>query len=91
MIDDVCDLYKSILQGGERYQQKLRDDIQVRVAELSLEVSRRAIQQSKEVSLLTKLAFVFIPVTFTKGIFGMNVEPFGGEAKGAILDDHTLY
>lgn len=73
-------MYVSALQAGSRHEQRMRDTIQVDVAALSLDESRAAIQQSREISMLTRLAFVFIPLTFTTGVFGMNVKPFGGEA-----------
>lgn len=54
----------------------MRERIQVRVAALSLEESRKGIQQAVSVGRLTQLAFIFIPFTFTTGIFGMNIESF---------------
>lgn len=41
---------------------------------LAIEESRRAIEQAEVVRRLTSLAFFFIPLTFTTGIFGMNVK-----------------
>ena len=77
---DLRSRYTSVLEAGNRHEQMMRDAIQVDVATLSLEESRRAIQQSKEISMLTRLAFIFIPLTFTTGVFGMNIKPFEGGA-----------
>ena len=52
----------------------MRERIQVHVAALSLEESRKGIQQASSVARLTQLAFIFIPLTFTTGVSGMNVE-----------------
>ncbi|RPA85545.1 hypothetical protein BJ508DRAFT_411948 [Ascobolus immersus RN42] len=41
---------------------------------LAIQESRRAMEQAEVVRRLTSLAFVFIPLTFTTGIFGMNVQ-----------------
>jgi len=39
----------------------------------SLEASQRSIQESYHINRLTKLAFIFIPMSFTASVFGMNV------------------
>lgn len=39
-----------------------------------LEESQRAIQQTKQVTKLTLVAFVCLPFTFTAGFFGMNLK-----------------
>ncbi|KAL1839374.1 hypothetical protein VTJ49DRAFT_1609 [Mycothermus thermophilus] len=51
----------------ERAQQSLRSD-------LSLVESKRGILEAESVSRLTKLAFVFIPLTFAAGLFSMQVQ-----------------
>lgn len=40
-----------------------------------LEESKRGIEQAEEVTNLTRLAFVFIPLSFTASFFGMNLDP----------------
>lgn len=37
--------------------------------------SSKAIDQSREVAKLTRLAFIFVPLSFTSSLFGMNLEP----------------
>lgn len=54
--------------------------LQLQASLLSIEESRKGIEQSKQVGRLTQLAFVFIPLTFVTGVFGMNITPFGGTA-----------
>ncbi|KXT00873.1 hypothetical protein AC578_979 [Pseudocercospora eumusae] len=39
--------------------------------------SKRAIAQAKGVERLTRLAFVFVPMSFTASFFGMNFKQFG--------------
>ena len=59
---------------------RISQQMQLRASLLSIEESKRGIQQSKQVGRLTQLAFVFIPLTFVTGVFGMNITQFGGEA-----------
>ncbi|KAI1500560.1 hypothetical protein F5X99DRAFT_429367 [Biscogniauxia marginata] len=42
-----------------------------------LAASERAIAQAEEVSNLTRLATIFLPLTFAAGIFGMNITEWG--------------
>ena len=58
----------------------ISQQMQLRASLLSIEESTRGIEQSKQVGRLTQLAFVFIPLTFVTGVFGMNITQFGGEA-----------
>lgn len=46
------------------------------MATMSILESQKAIAQAEEVTKLTQLAFVFIPLTFVAGIFGMNLEVY---------------
>ena len=39
--------------------------------------SEKAIQQNKELAKLTRLAFFFIPLSFTASFLGMNIQQFG--------------
>lgn len=43
------------------------------IGTMSILESAKAIDQAEEVTKLTQLAFVFIPLTFVAGIFGMNL------------------
>ena len=52
----------------------------LRASFLSITESKRGIEEAHAVMRLTQLAFVFLPLTFVTGIFGMNIEPFGGDA-----------
>lgn len=40
--------------------------------------ANKNLEQAKEVAKLTKLAFVYIPLSFTATFFGMNVSPING-------------
>lgn len=65
---------RDVVSDSCRLEMEMRERIQVYVAAMSLLESRRGIQQTSSVVRLTQLAFIFIPLTFTTGVFGMNVE-----------------
>lgn len=69
-----------LLGKASRLEKRIREQVQIRASAVSIEESRRAINQSQSVGRLTQLAFVFLPLTFTTGVFGMNITPSGGEA-----------
>lgn len=50
--------------------------IQVEMSALSIRESKKGLQQSERLGSLTRLAFVFIPLTFVTSLFGMNVTAF---------------
>jgi Mg2+ and Co2+ transporter CorA len=66
-----------VLERAMHVEQQIRDRAQMRVAALSLEESRKAIGQCKSLGRLTQLAFLFLPLTFATGVFGMNITPLG--------------
>lgn len=48
----------------------------IEVSERAMEVTERAERQAHAIGRLTQLAFVFLPLTFVTGVFGMNIKPF---------------
>ena len=46
----------------------------------SIEESKRGIDEAHTVGRLTQLAFIFLPLTFVTGVFGMNITAFAGGA-----------
>lgn len=51
----------------------LRSLMQTEVGLMSIQDSQRSIEEAIAVRNLTKLAFIFIPLTFATSVFGMNV------------------
>src|SRR5690606_21321980 len=45
--------------------------------DLNLKEARKSIQLADNVKIVTQLAFVFLPLTFSSAIFGMNVKELG--------------
>ncbi|KAJ5414879.1 hypothetical protein N7509_000213 [Penicillium cosmopolitanum] len=50
--------------------------IQIIMSTISIQESKKGLEQAERVGLLTLLAFVFIPLTFISSLFGMNVTAF---------------
>jgi hypothetical protein len=48
---------------------------------MAIEESRKAIAQTEQVRRLTNLAFIFLPLTLTTSIFGMNVYELGPDSR----------
>jgi CorA-like Mg2+ transporter protein len=52
----------------------------LRASNLSIMETRRGLKESHAIGRLTQLAFIFLPLTFITGVFGMNVKPFSDGA-----------
>ncbi len=74
--------YATAIDAGERQLAFLNSTMSFRAVMASLEESRRAIEQNDKVKRLTRLAFVFISLSFVTGVFGMNLKTLGtGQAE----------
>jgi Mg2+ and Co2+ transporter CorA len=51
--------------------------LQRQVSILNLEESRKSIRLADNVNVVTQLAFVFLPLTFSSSLFGMNITELG--------------
>jgi len=56
----------------------LMETFQLLMSFLSVQDSQISIQQSRRGTLITVLAFVYVPLSFVTGIFGMNVKQING-------------
>lgn len=60
-----------------KHKDHFEKHMQSQIATFSLAESRKSIEMTDSVKLLTQLAFIFIPLTFSATIFGINVREFG--------------
>lgn len=66
--------YIHLLNRAEMLHRRCNDSITILMSSMAIEESRQAIEQAKQVSRLTFLAFIFVPLSFTTSFFGMNVQ-----------------
>ncbi|GIK07107.1 hypothetical protein Aspvir_002762 [Aspergillus viridinutans] len=76
IIRNVADLFREIDQMLTR----LRHASSSLTSNMGLLDSRRSIDEAHAVTRLTELAFLFIPLSFSASIFGMQIEPFKDSA-----------
>ena len=68
--------FQHLLMRAERMSSQCQSQTTLLMNQAMIAESSKAIKQAKEVTKLTRLAFVFIPLGFTASICGMNLRPF---------------
>ena len=68
--------YDSLLARCTRLASRCEVSSRILVGAMQLLEAKKGIDQAKQVHNLTRLAFIFIPLTFVSGVFGMNVSTF---------------
>jgi Mg2+ and Co2+ transporter CorA len=68
--------YKGLLKRAETLSNTCKTRLQILMSRAGIVESNKAIEQAKVVTKLTRLAFVFIPLSFVSSFFGMNLTPF---------------
>ncbi|KAK7976662.1 hypothetical protein PG989_015125 [Apiospora arundinis] len=63
---------------GDRIEKFLMDTFQLLVSSVNVLDSEKTFQQARSGQKLTQLAFVYIPLSFVTGIFGMNIQEING-------------
>ncbi|EME81310.1 uncharacterized protein MYCFIDRAFT_72164 [Pseudocercospora fijiensis CIRAD86] len=66
--------YKSLLRRTERIAARCESGLHNTMSSLSIAESKKGIEQAGRVAQLTRLAFVFVPLSFTTSFFGMNFQ-----------------
>ena len=67
-----------LLQKGRDLEQHVRDAIQVNIGNLSLQESRKSIQQADSIGRISFLGFIFLPLLLVMSFFGMNIRQITG-------------
>lgn len=65
--------FETLQEKIKRIETDINSSFTAIMSTMSIVESQRAITQAEDVSKLTKLAFFFIPLTLSAGIFGMNI------------------
>jgi len=69
---------RSVRREAESVEKMLMDTFQLLTSSLSAKDSQTGILLSRRVTLVTWLAFFYVPLSFVTGIFGMNVREING-------------
>ena len=72
--------YEHLLSQAERLSTQCQAQMTLLMNYAMIAESNKAINQAREVTNLTRLAFVFVPLSFTASICGMNLRPFVSNA-----------
>lgn len=68
--------YQHLLSRTERLSSQCQAQLALLMNRAMIVESNKAIGQAQEATKLTRLAFVFVPLSFTASICGMNLWPF---------------
>lgn len=68
--------YKQLLARAENLSNQCQAQVSLLMNRAMIAESNKAIQQAREVAKLTRLAFVFVPLSFASSFCGMNLWPF---------------
>lgn len=73
-LDNINAVYSRLLKTSAGLQLRNGESFQAVMSTLSIMESKAAIGQGHKIQKLTELAFVFIPLSFTASVFGMEVK-----------------
>ncbi|PVH79757.1 hypothetical protein DL98DRAFT_630268 [Cadophora sp. DSE1049] len=77
-LDRFMSKQQQLLQKGRGLEQHIRDAIQVNIGNLSLQESRKSIQQADSIGRISFLGFIFLPLSLVMSFFGMNIQQITG-------------
>lgn len=72
------DVLGEILEEANTTEKVLMDTFQLLMSSISILDSQKSIEQNNRGQRLTQLAFIYIPLSFVTGVFGMNVREING-------------
>ncbi|KAL8963644.1 MAG: hypothetical protein Q9193_000113 [Seirophora villosa] len=68
--------YEQLLARAETLSNRCHAQVSLHMNRALIAESNKAIQQAREVTKLTRLAFVYVPLSFAASFCGMNLRPF---------------
>jgi len=72
------DAHQRTLDEAIRLEAFLMETFQLLMSSMSVQESQLSSEQAKRATRLTQLAFIYIPLSFVTGIFGMNLKELNG-------------
>ncbi|KAK0104318.1 hypothetical protein ONS96_005404 [Cadophora gregata f. sp. sojae] len=76
-IESVKNDFRALASRAHELSEQCDRGMTIIMNNATIKESQRAVLQAEGVAKLTRLAFIFIPSSFTASIFGMNVKQFG--------------
>jgi Mg2+ and Co2+ transporter CorA len=70
--------FARLLDDAEALSQFLMDSFQLLISSVSTQDAQTSLEQGKRGARLTQLAFIYVPLSFVTGIFGMNMKELNG-------------
>lgn len=70
--------WKRLMDEATKLEAFLMETFQLFMSSVSVQDSHLSIDQAKRGSQLTFLAFIYVPLSFVTGIFGMNIQQING-------------
>ena len=67
-----------VLDDGQHLCSLVQERIHIETGLSSIRESQKSIEEAVSVKRLTQLAFIFIPLTYTSSLFGMNIKEMNG-------------
>jgi hypothetical protein len=66
--------HQRVLDEADQLDKLLMETFQLLMSSISVRDTQLSIEQSRRATRLTQLAFIYVPLSFVTGIFGMNVK-----------------
>lgn len=76
-IDALLEDFRTLLSRVQHLLVRCQSGMTICMNSAAIAESQKAIDQAKRVEQLTRLAFFYIPLSFTTSFFGMNLKSFG--------------
>ncbi|KAK6512771.1 hypothetical protein TWF506_008938 [Arthrobotrys conoides] len=74
VVDTTLKDVKRVMEEVSDLRELLKESSSLILAKESIVEARRSAAQAESVTQLTRMAFIFIPLTFATSVFGMNIE-----------------
>ncbi|KAG8530656.1 uncharacterized protein KY384_004011 [Bacidia gigantensis] len=82
--------FNEIIKGADTLSQFLMDSFQLLMSTVSTQDSHTSLEQARRGARLTQLAFIYVPLSFVTGIFGMNLKEINSSLLSAWVTVVTL-
>ena len=78
----ICRDFEQLLQGMQTQAKKCSQELQIFMSEISVGEARRGVDQSRRAHKFSVLAALYVPISFSCSLFGMNFLQFSDFTTG---------